>query len=155
MHTSVLGRFLAGQATIEELRSDLDGSRVSAGRDVTRYRVVDDLVEPLVVTAAHLVSLCDAVLAGDLSTGDLETVAFAIVASDGDFTWEANSEFGRRVDATIHDWSTPAINYSMDHGTVEKFRVRLLTGEDTFTPADLGRSVGGGRSTRTRRVPKR
>jgi hypothetical protein len=39
--------------------------------------------------------------------------------------------------AHVEDWSTPEINYALNRTTVAKFRHRLLTGEDTFTRADL------------------
>jgi hypothetical protein len=131
MRTSVLGRFFAGQATTTDLRMDLVDARFATGRDTVHHRIEDDLVQPVTVTAANLIALRDAVIAGELSPEDLETLAFAMIASDGLFIWDDDSERGW-VEETIHDWAVPEANYALRPETVEKFRSRLMTGENTL-----------------------
>jgi hypothetical protein len=56
----------------------------SASERTSRRVHIQDLPadEEVTITAAMLVRLCDVVLAGDLPGPALETIAFAIVASD-------------------------------------------------------------------------
>ena len=135
MHEDVLRDYFLGTADVAALRADLEGAVTQTSHDVLSQHVVS-MATDFDVTAAHLVSLCDAVLAGQLPTADLSIIAFCLVASDR-FQWDAETPTGNVIAETLHEWDSPAINYALNERTVTKFRHRLLTGQDTFTRADF------------------
>jgi hypothetical protein len=135
MHEAILRDFLLGKADVSALRHDLEGTVSRTGHDVFTHRVID-MEGEFTLSIAHLVALCDAVLVGDLPPQDLSVIAFAIEASDR-FQWDYESRSGDLIRETLADWSCPEINYPLTLGTVAKFRRRLVTGEDTFTRADI------------------
>ncbi|MDQ3816766.1 MAG: hypothetical protein M3362_03615, partial [Acidobacteriota bacterium] len=90
------------------------------------------------VEPSHLVKLCDAVLSGKLNAERLELIGYCLVASDH-FFWEEDSRSGELVAETAYDWSSPEINYPLTFENIEKFRERLITGEETFSKADAVR----------------
>ena len=135
MHEAVLRDFFLGTADVARLREDLVGTVVRTSRDVFSHRVID-MAEDFEITAAHLVALCEAALAEQLSTDELRTIATCIELSDG-FQWDNSTSEGGLVADTLNSWSSPEISYPLTPATLQKFRHRLVTGEDTFTRADL------------------
>jgi hypothetical protein len=135
MHESVVRDFFVGKVPASALQSDLVGAVLQTSSDVfTQY--VTPMEDRFVVRKEHLVRLCDAVLAGDLAPESLEPIAFCLIASEH-FDLEDESEEGERVLEVLHDWDSPEINYVLSISTVAKFRLRLLTGQNTFTADDL------------------
>ena len=134
MHEQTLRDFMTGDATAAELRRDLANAIVQRGHDSYEHPIVP-MVDPFDLTPQHLVRLCDAILAGDLPAASLEPIGFCLIASDR-FDWQ-DGPAGETLAKTLNDWATPQINYPLNESTVAKFRQRLLTGEDTFTRADL------------------
>jgi len=135
MHESILRDFFLGTADIAAPRADLQGAVTQASHDVSSQNILT-MATDFDVTAAHLVRLCDAVLAGELPAADLSVIAFCLVASDS-FQWDTDTPEGNLIGETLFDWDSPEINYPLDYQTVAKFRHRLITGEDTFTRADI------------------
>jgi hypothetical protein len=134
MHASVLRDFFLGKVSGQELAADLAGTTERVGFDSYRHHMTD-LEEDFPIESAHLVRLCDAVLAGTVPTEALADVGFGMIASDH-FLWDTDSPDGHRVGDTLYDWSSPEINFPLNAQTVAKFRHRLLTGEDRFTRED-------------------
>lgn len=134
MHAVVLRDFFLGRVSGEQLAADLAGTSERVGFDSYRHHMTD-LEEDFSVEPAHLVRLCDAVLAGTVPAAALADVGFGMIASDH-FLWDTDSPDGYRVGDTLYDWSSPEINFPLNAQTVAKFRHRLLTGEDTFTRED-------------------
>ena len=135
MHESVLRDYFLGTASIATLCSDLQGAVTQSSRDVFSQHVIS-MDAAFDVTGSHLVSLCDAVLAGQLPAAALTIIAFCLVVSDR-FQWDAETPAGNIIAETLHEWDSPEINYALNKQTVAKFRHRLLTGQDTFTRADF------------------
>ena len=129
MHESILRDFFLGTADVAELRADLQGAVTWTSHDVYRQHVVS-MATGFDVTAAHLISLCDAVLAGQLPAADLSVIAFCLVVSDR-FLWDTDTSEGNLIGETLFDWDSPEINYPLNLQTVAEFRYRLLTGADT------------------------
>ena len=104
MHEQVLRDFLDGECSLSDLAQDLQGS-VAPTEDGSSVVVVpmDDEFE---VTPAHLVRLCDAVIEGGLEPGQLETIAFCLIASDA-FVWDSDTPAGAVVAETLFDWDSP------------------------------------------------
>jgi hypothetical protein len=78
MHEATLRDFFAGTADGAALRADLVGA-VEAGEGFRRHHIVD-MAQSFQITGAHLIRLCDAILAGALSPEDLQPIGFCIIA---------------------------------------------------------------------------
>lgn len=121
MREAVLADFFRGRVTARELAVDLRGSttRVSEIQTTTE---IEDMTAPFRVTREMAIALCDAVLSGQLPAEELETVGFALVASDN-FHWD---EVDDEPAKTFYDWSAPEINFPLTHDNVRMFRDRLI-----------------------------
>jgi hypothetical protein len=147
MHESVLKDFLIGLQPAAALKKDLAGVVVQTSSNVfTQY--VTPMKEELIVTREHVLRLCDAVLEGSLAPEDLEPIAFCLITSDR-FQFEDSTPDNERVLDTLHDWDSPEINFVLTHATVEKFKKRLLTGENTFTRDDITKQKKKGSLTKS------
>jgi hypothetical protein len=129
--------FLEGRASAKVLNADLRDAWEQNGVSSFTLRM-KDLNSDYRVGAAHLVKICDAVLAGDLQAESLEAIGFAMIASRH-FQWDTETPEGEIVAETLHDWAAPGVNYRLDLGTIQKFRHRLLTRESTFNDEDIER----------------
>jgi hypothetical protein len=119
--------FFVGVVEPRDLAADLEGSLVPDGPRVT-YHPIADMNEDFWVTPDHLIRVCDAVLKRSIRPELLEAIGFCLVASDH-FKWNDETEEGKRVDDTAHDWAAPQINYPLTRRNVRQFRRRLETGE--------------------------
>ena len=135
MHESVLRDYFLGTADVAALHADLQGAVTQTSYDISSQHVVS-MTTDFILSYAHLVSLCDAVLAGQLPAADLSIIAFCLVASER-FQCDAETPTGNIIEETLHEWASPEINYALNDRTVAKFRHRLLTGQDTFNRADF------------------
>lgn len=134
MHESILKDYFLGMIDESRLNEDLKGSVVQTSFDViTHY--VNPMDSEFRVEPAHLVKLCEAVLSGKLNAKHLELIGYCLVASDH-FFCEEDSTLGELVAETAYDWSSPEIHYPLTFENIEKFRERLITGEDIFSKAD-------------------
>jgi hypothetical protein len=104
-------------------------------RDEADDALTDDLPADFVVTGKHLEALCDSVTRGDLQASHLEVIASVLVRSER-FMWDPSTAAGALVSRVIYAWEAPEINYVLSRGTVEKFRLLLRTGRDTFDGSD-------------------
>jgi hypothetical protein len=130
MHEATLRNFFTGSLGVDQLRDDLVDAVVPIGQRTFRHPVID-MAEDFAVTCAHLVRLCDAVLAGALQPEQLQPIAFCLIASDH-FHWNTDSRDGEIVAETAHDWSAPETHYPLTLGTVKLFRERLVTGRNVL-----------------------
>jgi hypothetical protein len=129
MHEEILRQFLVGEVNAKTLAQDLVGSMITKG-DMTKHPI-EDMQEAFQIWPEHLVRVCDAVLQGELKPKSLQSIGFCIVASD-QFEFDSDTSEGNLVAETAYDWSAPEINYPLTLTNVEKFRHRLVTGEDPF-----------------------
>jgi hypothetical protein len=128
MTEKTLRDYFDGEIDSDELSIDLKDSQKRTSYDVTTY-YLDKLEEgEFEVTREHLVKLCDEVISGKLSATDLNTIAFAIIASDY-FTWDGHSIEGGRVANVIFEWENPEIGYDITVKNVRLWKEYLLTGE--------------------------
>ena len=134
MQARILRGFFLGTTPAETLAADIANAMQRTGADSYRLRM-QDLEGDFQVTGAHLVQLCDAALSGLLPETALTDLAFAMIASDH-FHWSTDTTDGARVSGTLYDWSMPEVSFPLNASTIAKYRHRLLTGEDTFTPED-------------------
>ena len=145
MRASVLRDFFLGRATGSQLAADLVGTTVQTGVDTFQHRMAD-LDQDFTVEPAHLVRLCDAVLAGELAPERLQEVAFGMIASDH-FLWDTDTPEGELVANVLYPWSAPEVNYALTPVTVAKFRHWLVSGENTLGREDTTGRRGRGSVT--------
>lgn len=120
MREIVLRNFFLGRATPLVLARDVLDSTKKVG-PISFVVEIEGMEDEFLVTREMLVSLCDAVLSGQLATQELSTIGFALVASDS-FIWDAEDVVGD----VIHDWSCPEVNYPLTVDTVQRFKNWLL-----------------------------
>ena len=135
MHEAVLRDFFLGAADVAALRADVTATVRRTSHDVFQHHVVD-MEDDFTVSAAYLIALCDATLAGQLPSADLSAIATCMELSDR-FHWDSATPEGELVADTLNCWSSPEINYPLTPAMLAKFRRRLATGEDTFTASDV------------------
>jgi len=133
MREEILKQFFTGDADAKVLARDLVGSLITKG-NVAKHPI-EDMTETFQVLPEHLIRLCDAVLAGEINPKYLRAVGFCILASDN-FEYDTDTPEGDLIGETVLDWSAPMVHYPLTQQNVEKFRHRLVTGEDRFTIGD-------------------
>jgi len=138
MHEEILKRFFVGEVDADILAADLDGSMVE-GRDTIRHHIEDFEAseEEFEIQPKHLVSICDAVLNGEIEAMYLRIIGFGIVGSDS-FRYDTDTPGGGLVGETVLDWSAPEVNYPLTLENVRKFRERLITGRNPFAAEGAG-----------------
>jgi hypothetical protein len=136
MNCSVLKAYFEGNCDSLTLVKDVEGTVTQTALDTFTYRIEDDLSDSFTVKPEHLLKLCDAFLAGDVTAQSVEDIAFGLIAAEN-FDWDSEAEQGARVADVLHNWDSPEINYPITITTMEKFRRYLLTGENTFARDDL------------------
>ncbi len=119
MREEELRRYFLGQRSAAELSEDLRGSVLQIDQVRSSVQIVD-MRESFSVTRPHLVSLCDAFIEGALPPDALNTVAFALMASDA-FEWDDDV-----TSEVLSDWSAPEINYELNAETISMHREWLL-----------------------------
>lgn len=126
MKEATLRDYLLGAVSADALVAEIDKAVEPSSRGGRRRVHIEDLPEGerVNVTAPMLVRLCDTVLAGELPASALETIAFAIIASDR-LRWDQADDLVARV---LYDWASPEINSDLTPGSVRMFR-DWLTGE--------------------------
>jgi hypothetical protein len=131
--------FLLGTAPAPKLAAEAIGAVEVVSERARRVHIVDlPAGDELTVTAPMLVRLCDAFLAGSLPASALETVAFAIVASNH-LGWREDDELVGRV---LYDWASPEVTWELSPESVRMFRewltgVSLPPSEPEMTPDSL------------------
>jgi hypothetical protein len=125
MREIVLRDFFLGRITPSALAKDVEGSKKKVG-PINWVVEIEDMESQFQVTPQMLVSICDAVLSGQLPNENLSVIGFALVASDH-FEWDAEDVIGD----IIHDWSCPEINYPLTLDNIRRFRNWLL-GSETY-----------------------
>lgn len=140
MKEIIVQHFFEGHATVEELAADVasafDRQVDSAGTVFSRLNSVD-MNHEFAVSTANIVKLVDAVLAGGLSLDELDTICFALEASDS-FSWDSDTLDGERVAVSLFWLGTPEINYALTPAVLNKIRRYLVSGENTLGPEDVG-----------------
>ena len=130
MHEEILRKFFNGETDSTELANDLFGALVQASPQITNHPIAD-MDTNFTVKSEHLIKVCEGVRGGSINPESLEAIGFCLVASDN-FEWDVDTPEGSLVAETLFDWSEPRINYALTLENVEKFRIRLVTGKDTF-----------------------
>jgi hypothetical protein len=125
MHEEALAAFFKGTISATELARDVDGSTKRVG-EIGFAIEIEDMKDELGVTSEMAIALCDAVIGGELPADALETIGFALMASDK-FFWDSDED--EVLAEVIPDWSAPEVNYPLTLENVKKFRAWLSRAE--------------------------
>jgi len=129
MTEETLKDYFDGKVSVGTLASDLKGNQVRTGNDTTFVQVTSKIDnEEYVLTKEHLTKLCNDTLAGLLTTTDLNTIAFGLIASDY-FHWDNSTKDGEIVADTLFDWDNPDINFPLTADNLQLWKIYLETGE--------------------------
>lgn len=155
MKEATVRDFFSGAVSPDRLAAEARDAVEQLGGSARRIHIEDlPAGEEVTITREMMVRLCDAALDGSLPPAALETVAFAIVASDH-FRWEEDDGVVGRV---LLDWASPEINWELTPGNLRMFR-EWLTGEvrpssePDVTPDTLSGSGFPRRTSKVRVIP--
>ena len=102
------------------------------------YQEVEMIEEgEFLLETRHLVSVCDDVLNGKMKTDTLYLFSFILIGSDY-FTWDSESDEGRRISNVIFEWNNPTINYPLTIENVSECK-KYLQGQERKMRTDHGR----------------
>jgi|GEM_PF-6256520 len=121
MNEAKLRDFFRGKINGKELNQDLVGS-VTFPSEITSIVHVKDMDGEFTIKRSMLISLCDAVLIGDLDVQHLGAISFALLASDH---FEINADEDETMVEVINDWSCPEINFTLSIPNVKIWRDAL------------------------------
>ena len=133
MHEAILCDFFTGNTDAQSLAEDLHATIDSDGM-ITRYSIVD-MTGEFTVTTTHLMSVCDAILEGDIQPTVLRAIGFCLIASNA-FEWDADTTDGERVAEICNHWSAPEINFPLTIENAEKWKQYLDSGNDQLRLRD-------------------
>ncbi len=131
MTEQVLKKYFDCKLSVEVLADDLKFTRILGNSKLTHYKI--DSIESndndeYIITSQHLLQLCNDTINGHLTVENLNTIAFALFASDY-FHWNAETEDGEVVFNTLFDWDNPEINYPLTTHNLEIWKKYLETGD--------------------------
>ncbi len=123
-----LKEYFEGKLNAEQLSHDLKGSQKKTGYDVTSV-YIDCLKEgKFEIKKEHLLKLSDDTIAGKLEPTDLNTIGFALMASEF-FHWDDETREGEKMLDVISEWASPEIGFDLTIKNFTLWRHYLLTGE--------------------------
>jgi hypothetical protein len=120
MREDLLRRYFLTEIPVGDLVQDLRDSVTHINAIVSSV-AIEDMQTSAVVSRQHLIMLCDAFLSTALTAEGLNTIAFALIASDR-FEWEDDI-----ISEVLSDWSAPEINFPLNDKTIRMHR-SWLTG---------------------------
>lgn len=119
--------YFDNRLTPQKLTSDLKDSQRRMSYDTTAVHIINIEDGEFEVKKEHLIKLCDDVISGQLGLTDLNTIGFALIASDY-FTWDSNKADGELVSNVIFEWDNPEIGFDLTIKNVRLWKEYLLTG---------------------------
>jgi hypothetical protein len=133
MREQILLDYFQGNATIEQLADDLKGAQKKTSYDTTTV-FIDQIREKCSykITKESLLRICEAVLSNKLPIEDVNTIAYAIFASEV-FTFDE----GDAVERVLWDWDNPDIGFPLTRDNMIKWKLLLERNEDTFDIREL------------------
>lgn len=137
MKERILKDYLDNKVTVDILAADVKDSQKKTSYDVTTV-YVDRINETdeYEIKRNHAIKLIDDTIAGRLTTADLNTISFALIASEY-FTWDENDKI---LNETIYDLDSPEIGFPLTVQNLGRWKKYLETGENTFDTSELKRN---------------
>ena len=137
MTEEILKNYFDLKLSVEVLADDLKFTRICENSKLTRFKI--DSIEcnndddEYIITSQHLLQLCNDTINDHLTIENLNTIAFALIASDY-FHWNADSKDGEIVFNTLIDWNNPEINFPITHQNLQLWKIYLETGIYNLKP---------------------
>lgn len=137
MKEETLKDYLDNKVTVDILAADVKDSQKKTSYDVISI-YVDKISKSgdYEITKDHVIKLLDDAISGQLTTTDLNTIAFALIGSEY-FTWD---EKDKPLDDTIYDLDNPDIGFPLTIENLRRWKTYLQTGEYTFDIRELRKS---------------
>lgn len=128
MKEEILKKYFEGKISAEVLNKDVNGSSMRTGFDTSEVdiKIMDEKGE-YTVTINHLLNLCNDAIKGDISSENLNTIAFALIGSDY-FSWNEFGEIGERVTNVIFEWDNPGIGFPLTRENLILWKEYLESG---------------------------
>lgn len=123
-----LKEYFENKLTAEQLSLDIKDSQKQTSHDVTAVYIDNVKAVKFEVKKEHILKLCDDAISGKLLPTDLNTIGFALMASDY-FFWESDTDDGKLIGDVILEWDSPEIGYDLTHKNIRLWKEYLLTGE--------------------------
>jgi hypothetical protein len=120
MREEELRRYFMGEASVSQLAKDISGSVIKVDAVQSEIRIAD-MQGSFSVQRDHLIRLCEAFLDRELTPETLNTIGFALQASDA-FEWEDEV-----ISKVLSDWSAPEVNFELNAETLNMHRDLLLS----------------------------
>jgi hypothetical protein len=120
MREEELRRYFMGEASVSQLAKDISGSVIKVDAVQSEIRIAD-MQGSFSVQRDHLIRLCEAFLDRELTPEALNTIGFALQASDA-FEWEDEV-----ISEVLSDWSAPEVNFELNAETLNMHRDLLLS----------------------------
>ena len=143
MREDLLKRYFMMEAQAADLVEDLRNSVTHLNAIVSKV-AIEDMQDSFLVSRQHLIMLCDAFLLAKLTAEAINTIAFALIASDH-FEWDDDT-----TSEVLHDWSAPEVNFPLNEETIKMHRSWL-----TNTAMPLQRQVNNQASPNNRLISVR
>jgi uncharacterized membrane protein YheB (UPF0754 family) len=143
MREDLLKRYFTTEAQAADLVEDLRNSVTHLDAIVSKV-AIEDMQDSFLVSRQHLIMLCDAFLSAKLIAEAINTIAFALIASDH-FEWDDDT-----MSEVLHDWSCPEVNSPLNEETIKMHRSWL-----TNTSRPLQRQVNKQASPNNRLISVR
>jgi hypothetical protein len=128
MTEETLQKYFDNKVSADILTSDIKVHQLQADTTIIK-KITDD--DEYIVSRQNLLKLCDDTINGQLSTTDLNTIAFCLIGSDY-FHWDSETVDGKVVATTIFDWDNPTINYPLTKDNLLLWKKYLQTNEYTL-----------------------
>jgi hypothetical protein len=119
MREEELRRYFMGEISVSRLAEDIRGSVVKVDDLRSEIRIAD-MQGSFSLQRDHVIRLCEAFLDGALTPEALNTVAFALLASDA-FEWDDDL-----TSEVLAEWSAPEVNFELNEMTLNMHRDWLL-----------------------------
>jgi hypothetical protein len=119
MREEELRRYFMGEASVSQLAEDISGSVVKID-DLQSEILIADMQSSFSLQRDHVIRLCEVFLDRVLTPEALNTIGFALQASDA-FEWEDEV-----ISEVLSDWSAPEVNFELNAETLNMHRNWLL-----------------------------
>ena len=129
-----LRKYFEGKINATELKAVIDKMLKDEDFDSRD----DSFGTEMELNAHHLVKVCDDILAGKMSPDYAAHIGAELTTSD-QFIFE-DSALGSRAEDVAFDWDSYDVTYLFNLETIQKFKTRLLTGNDLFVDSDFADS---------------
>ncbi len=119
MTVDTLAAYLENKISAEELSNDLEGTIEKMSHDNSRVHIKDsDSYVEFKVDKDHLCKILTDTLIENLSFDDLKAIAACFMFSNF-FTWDSDTETGKRISDIIFELDNPEINFPITHQNIK------------------------------------